>query len=94
MCSLLSNVGLLLEVNIAERVVLKNVRGAYDVEWENVKLVFARGPKTQHPEFRLNLPSFQGRQEFRWLVMSVGGVGGNCAVAIGTRRVTIQRVNL
>jgi hypothetical protein len=49
-CSLFANVGLLLKVNVTEWVVFEDWRGANDVEREDVKLMFARGTKSKHPE--------------------------------------------
>jgi hypothetical protein len=50
LCGLFANVGLLLEVNVTEWVVFKDWRGADNVEREDIKLVFARGTKSKHPE--------------------------------------------
>jgi hypothetical protein len=49
LCGLFPNVGLLLEVDVMEGVVLKNWRGADNVDWKDVKLMLARGTKSKHP---------------------------------------------
>jgi hypothetical protein len=49
LCGPFPNVGLFLEVDVTEGVVLKNQRGANDVDWKDVKLTLARGPKSKHP---------------------------------------------
>ncbi len=74
--------------------VLKYCRGANDVEWEDVELMFARGPKTYRPELRLNLPSFRSRQEFWGFATNVGFMSSNGAMACGKGRVVVQCVNV
>ena len=94
MASLLSDISLLFEVNVAKWMVLKERRCPRDVLREYIELVLPRGPKAQGPDLGLELSGTAHRDIVGfWVPRGHNGTrsGNQCSVTAGMEGVRIER---